>query len=147
MPPMLHDPAVRDSTRARIAKLSATSPRAWGRMTVDQMLWHCNEALEATLGRRSPKPMAVPLPKAFLRFAIINLPWPKGAKTYPDWVAGGRYDLEAERTRLLRLIDEVTAKSLDSSWPESPAAGRMSGKQWSQLQAKHLDHHLKQFGV
>jgi hypothetical protein len=25
--------------------------------------------------------------------------------------------------------------------------GRLSGREWSRLQARHLDHHLKQFGV
>jgi hypothetical protein len=49
--------------------------------------------------------------------------------------------------RCLRLVEELAAKPLDSEWPASPTLGRMSGNDVSRLQAKHLHHHLTQFGV
>lgn len=33
------------------------------------------------------------------------------------------------------------------SWPPSRVFGRISGRSWGVLQHKHLDHHLRQFGV
>jgi hypothetical protein len=75
------------------------------------------------------------------------MPWPKGAPTLPVFVAKGNYDFETERTRCLRLIDDFAAKRLDGEWPVHPILGRLSPQDVSRLQAKHLDHHLKQFAV
>lgn len=147
MAALLHDAAVRERTRRRLQSLTPDSKRQWGRMSIDQMLWHCNEALEASLGRRALAPLTIPLPKALLKFFIISMPWPKGAKTHPDWIAGDRYDFAAERARCLRLVDEFAAKPVSDAWPPSAAAGPMSGTEWSRLQAKHLDHHLRQFSA
>src|SRR5206468_3335582 len=118
------------------------------KMTVDQMLWHCNESLENSLGKAIPGAMRFPMPMAIIKFFVFNLPWMKGAPTHPGFVAGDRRSFETERARMLRLFDEFTSRPLDSpSWGESPAFGRMTGREWSRLQAKHLDHHLRQFGV
>ena len=45
MPALLHDPAIRDAIRARLQTLRPDAPRKFGKMTVDQMLWHVNQAL------------------------------------------------------------------------------------------------------
>src|ERR1051325_6349710 len=115
MPPRLHDPAVRDSIRARLQKLTPDARRVWGKMSVDQMLWHCNEAMEAALGKRPLEQMKMPLPKFMIRFMVVSLPWVKGAPTHPDFVAGQRYDFLAEKARLLALLDEFTSKRIDGS--------------------------------
>ena len=36
-------------------------------------------------------------------------------------------------------------KPLDGSWPENPVVGPLTGREWSHLMHKHLDHHLRQF--
>ena len=145
---LLHDPAVRDSIRARVQTLSPTSPRKWGKMSVDQMLWHCNQALRNSLGEFKPQPVRVPLPRSVLKVMVFNLPWMKGAPTTAEYVAGERYSFDAERDHLLRLIAEFTARGLDdTNWGWSVAWGDMCGRDWSRLQAKHLDHHLKQFSA
>jgi hypothetical protein len=33
------------------------------------------------------------------------------------------------------------------TWPEHPAFGRLSASQWGVLAHRHVDHHLRQFGV
>jgi hypothetical protein len=150
MPALLHDPAVRESIRGRINKLTPDTPRKWGKMTVDQMLWHCNLTLQAAMGQTQHDPFIpkVPMPRWFMRWAVLNLPWPKGAPTHPDWVAGERHDFAAQRARALGLIDEFTSRGIDDpNWGPSPAFGKMSGTEWSRLQAIHWNHHLRQFGV
>ena len=57
------------------------------------------------------------------------------------------YEFDSELERCFNLIAEFTARPLDAEWPEHPIFGRMSGAEASRLQAKHLDHHLKQFGA
>jgi len=145
---MLHDPAVLASLTERLNRLTPTSERQWGKMTVDQMLWHLNEGFEMGLGRRNISKMKVPLPKFLLRFFVFNVPWPKGkTRTHPDLEAKATYDFAAERTRTIGLMNEIVRKPMDSAWPDSYAIGPMSGKDWSRLGAIHVDHHLKQFGV
>ena len=143
----LHDAAYRETIRARLKSLRADSHRKWGKMSSDQMLWHVAAGLELALGRRTSKPMKPPLPRPLLRFLVINVPWPKGAPTSPEIVATRQYDFVAERKRCMELIDERSTKDLRGPWPEHFMLGQITGAQASQLQAKHVDHHLRQFGA
>lgn len=148
VPVLLHDSATRESIRERVKKVSRASARQWGKMSVDQMLWHVNQGLAQALGKIPAGQVKAPLPPVMLKFFALNLPWPKGAPTAPDFLADGkRPNLEAERARCLDLIDAFAAKDMREAWAKSSAFGKMSGKDWSRLHAKHIDHHLKQFGV
>ena len=143
----LHDRTFRSDLERRLSNLPHDAQRKWGKMSVDQMLWHVNLALDTALGRVSFPPERPPIPRALLKFIVMNLPWPKGAPTMAAFVAKERYDFETERARSLKLIEVFAAKPLEDSWPPSPVLGRMSGNDTSRLHAKHLDHHLRQFGV
>lgn len=146
--PLLHDPAVRESLKRRVMALRPDATRHWGKMTVDQMLWHLNSGIENSLGRLDVKPIRMPLPYPVVKFVVLNLPWRRGkTPTAREFEARERYDFAAEQARLLRLIDEVTAKPMDAAWPDSSFMGKMTGRHWSLLGAKHLDYHLTQFGV
>lgn len=148
MPPQLHDPAVRDVIARRVTALRPDASRVWGKMTVDQMLWHVNCALENSLGRFVVKERRMPLPNSVLKFLVLSVPWRRGnTPTAPEFVAKQQYDFGAERSRLLALIDEIAAKPIEGAWPNSSFMGPMSGTDWSRLHAKHLDHHLAQFGA
>jgi hypothetical protein len=144
---ILHDPSVKASIRARLEGLRPDAPRKWGTMTVSQMLWHCNQALEQSLGRLNAPPAPKPLPQALLKFVVLNLPWPKGAPTNPAFVASAPCDFECERTRSLQLVEELAARNIEGEWPKNVDFGTMRGRDWSKLMAKHLDHHLKQFSA
>jgi len=145
--PKLHEAGYRSVIQQRIRKLRPDSERRWGKMSVGQMLWHVNEAMEAALGRVKLPLEKAPLPRPLLKFIVINIPWPKGARTLPQWVPEKEYDFAEERERCLRLIDDLAARRIEGEWPASPLLGRMSGSDVTRLHAKHLDHHLKQFGV
>ena len=146
--PMLHDATFRESAKARIKSLRADSPRRWGKMSIDQMLWHVNCLLENALGRFPIKTIKLPIPNVIARFVVINVPWRKGnTPTAPEVVATQSYDLESERTKALKLIDEFAAKPLESAWGDSSFLGPLGGRDWSRLQGKHVDYHLKQFGA
>jgi hypothetical protein len=145
---LLHDPVVASSIRARVGMLTAATPRRWGTMSVDQMLWHVNQVLRNGLGHFRPADLKIPLPKSVIRFIVIRLPWPKGAPTLPEATARERYSFDEQRDQCLALIDEFTSRPIDApTWGHSGGLGDISGRQWSELQAKHLDHHLRQFGV
>jgi hypothetical protein len=144
----LHDPQHKAEILRRLRTLRADAGRRWGKMSVAQMLWHVNEAMEGALGRIQTDPMKVPLPRPLVKFLVLNAPWGKGAPTLKRWVPQhDSYDFAAERERCCRLIDEIAAKPLSDAWADSPTLGRMSGLDVSRLHAKHLNHHLTQFGA
>jgi hypothetical protein len=144
---LLHDAPNRRAIEARLGALRTDTTPRWGKMSVDQMLWHVNRALDVALGQFQLPPEKPPLPKSVMKFIVLTLPWMKNAPTSPHFVAKDRYDFEAERLRCLRLIDMMVQRPLAGVWQDHPFFGPMSGPEVSRLQAKHLDHHLKQFGV
>jgi hypothetical protein len=146
MPKLLHDPEVYASIKRRIESLRPDTPRQWGKMSIDQMLWHVNVSMREAVGEYKPQLKPLPIPKVVLRWAILNLPWGRGAQTRPDMYAVSTHDFNMQKAECLALLERIYRKSLTSPWPESASTGRMTGTHWSQLTAKHLDHHLKQFG-
>jgi len=145
--PMLHDPTVRSSIEARLNAIRADSPRQWGRMSVDQMLWHVNQFLSASIGEGTLETQKSSIPAPIMKFFLLWMPWPKSAPTNKSALAKGRYDLEAERARCKELIAKFVSRPVDGEWPVDPSFGPVSGKFASKLQAKHLDHHFRQFNA
>jgi hypothetical protein len=144
---MLHDPEVRRDIESRLANLTPEATRVWGTMTVDQMLWHVNLYLQFALGQGVFEKEKSKIPAPIFRFMLIYMPWPKGSPTHPAAVAKQQYDFEAERSRTVELIEAFVSRPLDGAWPEDPVFGNVTGKFASRLQAKHLNHHLTQFGA
>lgn len=143
----LHDADYRAAIVKRLQALRPDSERKWGTMSVDQMLWHCNDAIALSLGELAIPPGKPPLPPKLLKFVVLNLPWSRNAPTNPAFVAKQRYDFAAERTRCLELVERLASRELGGEWPDHPTFGCMTGLQVSRLHAKHLNHHLVQFGV
>jgi hypothetical protein len=143
----LHDPEVYTSIRKRIESLRADMQRQWGTMSIDQMLWHVNVSMREAVGEYKAQIKPLPVPKALLRWAVLNMPWGRGARTRPDMYAVSTHDFNAQKTECLALVDRIVGRSLDAEWPDSASMGTMTGAHWSRLTAKHLDHHLRQFGV
>ena len=147
----LHDPTVLSTIRSRVESLTPQAQPRWGKMTVDQMLWHVNGGLDMATGKGTFGKMKLPpIPIGLMKFMVLNVPWPKGAPTIPEIDAakvGPRCEFEAERARCLALIDELASRDVTAEWPKHPGFGVFAGPQWSALMAKHLDHHLKQFSV
>jgi len=143
----LHDPEVRREIEARVDALRPDSPRQWGSMTPDQVLWHLNQFLEFALGEGTYPPQKLPMPPAIMRFLLIYMPWPKNSPTHPSAKAGETRDFEAERKRCHALIARFVSRPIDGPWPDDAAWGKVDGTFASRLQAKHFDHHLRQFNA
>lgn len=144
---LLHDPATRASLKRRMESLLVDSQRQWGTMSVDQMLWHISVSMREAVGDYVPKLKPLPVPKVLFRWAVINIPWGRGAPTRPDMRTVSVYDFNVQKAEALDLLDRVAARPLSGDWPDSASMGKMTGTHWSRLTAKHLDHHLRQFGV
>jgi hypothetical protein len=143
----LHDARDKADILRRIKTLRPDSPGKWGKMSVAQMFWHVNESMACAVGEIARGPAKAMFPKSIMKFLVLNMPWMKGAPTVPEWVAKDEYDFATERDRCIRLIEVMTARNIDSTRSEDPLLGRLSGDEVSRLHAKHLNHHLTQFGV
>lgn len=143
----LHDPANRRAIEARLRALEPAASRQWGTMTSDQMLWHVNQFLTFAMEGSASKPAMNPVLLPLMRFFRLYFPWTKGAPTDPKARARESFDFALERDRCLALIDRFVSWPLEGAWPVDPSFGRMTGRQQSRLQARHLDHHLRQFGA
>ncbi len=144
----IHDSRLRGTLHARADELSVDSTRQWGAMSVDQMLWHLNASLDLGIGRLRAVPMQMPLPRAVIRTVALYFPWPRGrVQAAPELRARGAFDLAEERARFHVLVEEFASRPLDIEWQPHPMLGQLDGAGWTRLQAKHVDHHFRQFGV
>ncbi|PHX97159.1 MAG: hypothetical protein CK531_05135 [Gemmatimonadetes bacterium] len=63
-----------DFVRLRTLALRIDTQRQWGKMSIDQMLWHVNVSMSEAVGDYTPQLKPLPVPKALFRWAVINIP-------------------------------------------------------------------------
>jgi hypothetical protein len=145
---LIHDTGRGEEIKRRVQALTPEKTPLWGKMSVDQMLHHVNLSLAESLGEYTARRSLKGLPRTWIRWMILNGPWGRSAPTRPDmYIAHGiRFDFAQEKARTLSMIDRIVAKPMESDWPES-ANFPMTGRHWSQLHYRHVNHHLTQFGV
>lgn len=145
----LWDPAAAREIRGRVAQLTPDLPRRWGRMSVQQMVCHLSESLRMAIGELRVAPKRLPIRYTPLKQLIVYVaPFPKNAPTAPELtIAATPRPWADDLSTLQQLIDRFTARPADAEWPEHPAFGRLSRRAWGVLGYRHIDHHLRQFGV
>ena len=147
----LFDPAAVAAVKRRLQMLRADSPRQWGTMTPSQAVTHCARGVELALGERRPPRVMVGrlLGWAIKPLALGNdAPMRRNTPTVPGLVVDEDPDLAVERTRLSALIDRfVAAGPAGCTTHPHSFFGRLTPREWAVLMYKHLDHHLRQFGV
>lgn len=141
--------AVRD-LKARLASLQPDTPRLWGKMTPAQTLAHCSAAMETAIGDKIvPRMFLGRLLGPFVRREFSNdNPLSKNGPTAPSFVIKDDRDFEKERRRLVDLI-EVFLRSGPAGCTREPHCffGELTPDEWGKGMYKHIDHHLKQFGL
>jgi hypothetical protein len=132
----------------RLGQLSENSQRKWGKMTVGQMAWHCQYPLKLAIRNTENTSKGNWFIKTFFKKSLYNdKPWRKNLPTAPQLKAKKPKDFAGEITILKDLVDEFNMLDSRDMWHPHPVFGTFTKEQWGQLQYKHLDHHLKQFGV
>lgn len=144
----IFDGPARAALAARLDAITPESVARWGRMDSAAMLAHLAESLRMALGELPVRPRGRLLRLPPLRHAIIHwLPFPKGAPTAPELVARRAEDIAAEIRAVKTLLEELAGRATAPIWPEHPAFGRLSARDWGALVYRHIDHHLRQFGA
>ncbi|MFN8361296.1 MAG: DUF1569 domain-containing protein [Candidatus Kapaibacterium sp.] len=135
----------------RIEQLTPTTTALWGKMSVAQMLAHCNVTYEMIYENIHPKPnfLLKLLLKMFVKNAVVTeKPYKKSSQTAPAFLIKDDKNFEAEKKRLIDYItrtQQLGESHFDNK--ESHSFGRLTKNEWNNMLYKHLDHHLHQFGV
>lgn len=133
---------------SRIHSLEENSQPLWGKMNVSQMLHHCQAPLNIMLQKKDYDLKPFWLITLFFKKSLYNdKPWRKNLPTAKQLKVNSTKDFSSEKKQLLSLVEEVMLHKDKTSWEPHPSFGTFTPQQWGQLQFKHLDHHLTQFGV
>jgi hypothetical protein len=147
----LFEPAVVEEVKERISHLKPDSERLWGKMDVAQAIAHCSAGMECARGDRLPPRELVGriIGQIVKPMALGNdEPLRRNSPTAKSLVVADERDLEMERDRLRGLIDRFAAGGPVGCTSHPHAFfGRLTPEEWAILTYKHLDHHLRQFGV
>jgi len=144
----LFDPAVKQEIIDRINKLTPQTKQLWGKMNVSQMLAHIQMPIQIAYGTHQPKGSFLlrligPLFKSKL---WDEKPYKQSLPTDPTFVmTGSQKEFEKERSAVLDLINKFCNENIMGE--HHPVFGKLTKENWSKATWKHLDHHLKQFGV
>jgi len=140
-----------DKLLSRINNLTQSSRPFWGEMNVSQMLAHCNVPYEMIYTDNYPKPNLFKrfLLKIFVKKAVVGeKPYPKNWRTSPQFIITDDRDFEKEKKQLISYL--IKTQELGENYfnnKENHSFGRLTKEEWNRMFYKHLDHHLKQFGV
>lgn len=116
-------------------------------MNAASMLAHCSAQLRMSWGEVKCKPRKSDLSRTPIKQLLVYLaPWPKSAPTAPELIRLEVETWDAEKGQLLELVERFATAIRDSSAPH-PLFGKLSTRAWGRLAYRHLDHHLRQFGV
>jgi hypothetical protein len=135
---------------SRINALTSDSMPLWGKMNVAQMLFHCQQPLKSALGELPTKHRLIG--RLFGSFAKKKIlgdgGFGKNLPTDPLFVITDKYSFDEERHNLITLLERFLHSGPGAITKKPhPFFGKLSAEEWDTLQLKHLDHHLRQFGV
>lgn len=134
----------------RIDKLQPNAQKQWGKMDLAQMLAHCSEPLYIALAEKPGQGgglMALLFGKMAKKTVLEEKPFKHGLPTAKDFVQNEPKDFNTEKERLKGLVARLYAGKDTMPTRKHPFFGQMTPAEWSRAMYKHIDHHLRQFGV
>jgi hypothetical protein len=147
----LFDAATATEIKKRIALLGPSSQREWGKMNAAQAMAHCAITMEWAVGDSFAPRMFVgrilgPLVKS--KVLKDDAPIGRNSPTAKSLVVANERDLGQESQRLCALIDRFRDGGPQGCTKHPHTFfGTLTPEEWGRLMYKHLDHHLRQFGV
>lgn len=134
----------------RIDKLTPITFSQWGKMNVSQMLEHCQQPIKVAFGDLNIKPgILLKLFGPMVKKSLMGpKPLRKDTPTLKEFKVSRSPDFESAKNELKAMVQRFASEGHACIKSDThPIFGKMSLKEWDELQWKHLDHHLRQFGV
>ncbi|WP_295792369.1 DUF1569 domain-containing protein [Mucilaginibacter sp.] len=145
----IFNPATIESFIVRINKLTPATPALWGKMNVAQMLAHCQVPIQVAVGDIVSKGGLIGL--LFGRIAkkklVNDQPFERNLPTMKEAKIADVRNFEQEKAALIVLVKKFESGPGVLINGPHPFFGPLTVDEWSTLQYKHLDHHLRQFGA
>jgi len=136
---------------SRIEALAENKTPEWGKMSVGQMVKHCQIPFGIINGT-----VKMETKVGFIKKFVFSLmkplmyndkPWKRNLPTGKEFIVNEKVDFSKEKETLLKLVSEFHTRKDQTDWPKHPVFGKFTGEQYGKMNFKHLDHHLTQFGV
>ncbi|TBR18639.1 MAG: DUF1569 domain-containing protein [Chitinophagaceae bacterium] len=146
----LFDTETYQETNTRINNLSADSKGQWGKMSVGQMLAHLQIGFKILLKGKPVRRLLLGRLIGWMVKKIMynDAPWKNSLPTSPIFIIKDERKFEEEKKQLLDLIEKFyQAGSFGIGDKIHPFFGKFTAEQWGKTMWKHIDHHLRQFGV
>lgn len=134
----------------RIEKLTPGTQRQWGKMNAGQMLAHCNLSLTTAMGKNYIKRVFIGrIIGTLMRPSILGeKPFAKNTPTHKTYIFKDERDFEMEKSNVIASVKKFyEGGPAQCATYAHPFFGRFTPEQWAVFEWKHLDHHLRQFGV
>ena len=135
---------------SRIQKLKPEMQPLWGSMNATEMLLHCNRINEQLLNG-PPVKKGTRIKQYIGRWLVLYLmpAFPKNAQTPRRNITKGQVDasaFEAQQQQFIELVQRFPSHANPIELPH-PYFGDLNTTQWGLAGYKHVDHHLRQFGI
>ncbi|OYU96311.1 MAG: hypothetical protein CFE21_07895 [Bacteroidetes bacterium B1(2017)] len=134
----------------RVSQIKADTTPIWGKMNAAQMMEHCARALDFVTGKtKPPRTLLGYILGSFIKTQYFNdTPWRKNSPTSKQYLVVDDRSFLRGKDRLERLLKEFSLGGMaNCTTHPSPFFGKLTAQQHGLGQYKHIDHHLKQFGV
>ena len=143
----LLDEEIKQDIIRRINKLTPATQRRWGIMEVAQMLAHLQAQFAVAFGTDKLKGnffirLFAPLLK---RMLYSETPFKKNLATDKTFKISDHREFQKEKQQLLEMIESFSHETIRKD--PHPYFGKLTHDQWGMSSWKHMDHHLRQFGV
>jgi len=133
----------------RVKRLKADENAEWGQMTPYQMVKHCILSEQMYLG--DTKYNRLFIGRLFGAWALKSVvkdksPMKKNQPTHPTFKIKGDGNLDEQKNIWINLIKRYNQKVSFAEFVH-PFFGKMTKDQIGIYVYKHIDHHLRQFGI
>ena len=146
----LLDNSAAENIIARVMQLQPLQKAIWGEMNATEMLLHCNLCNTQILSGDIPY-QPTSFKQLLLRILALYIApnFKKNVASAPQNHTKGiirQIEFESQRNRFIAIMHEFARRTTPINLTH-PAFGNLNTKQWGIAAWKHMDHHLRQFGV
>lgn len=145
--PSLLNPSEREALLERFRRLSPESKPAWGQLTAPRMICHVSDQLRVALGDLPSKDQSNLVKRTLVRLLVVHTPFeppPGKIQTAPEMLTTQPTSWEEDCGTFESLVQRLAESG---GFQPHPAFGPLSKDEWGRLSWKHINHHLRQFGV
>ncbi len=138
----------------RINGLTPGSQRQWGKMSVNEMICHITDQMRLAIAEKKTEFPYNYFVQLFAKLMFVyGFKFPRNLKTVREMKQSPKGDgtkptnFNQDFKSLMEVLNEFASKDRSFTFSPRPAFGKMNRKEWGIIVYKHLDHHLRQFGV